>query len=335
MAAEYGLDGNAFKNVLLKTVFPQDKPVTMEQLASFCAVAHEYKLNPLVREIFAFPSKSGGIIPIVSIDGWITIVQRHPEYNGHSFMREWKDGKVGTELIATTVLFRRKDRDFPMEHTEFLSECKRDTEPWKKWPSRMLQHKSFIQGARYAFGLSGIYDEDEAQRIIEGERVINMDAPREIQMPQRQQLTGSSVTTFTIPENIIVTNAEPANTYASVIYTTGPADDSQAPATETSEPAGERKTFAGLTDGIPTDPTPELFAENLDADPPEQANASSAEPTIGPGKAKRIHAICSSKKTRSEEDFEKFKSLFKIEHLKDLPERYYKDLEKWANGGTD
>ena len=29
----------------------------------------------------------------------------------------------------------------------------------------MLRHKATIQAARYAFGLSGIYDEDEAQRM--------------------------------------------------------------------------------------------------------------------------------------------------------------------------
>jgi hypothetical protein len=33
----------------------------------------------------------------------------------------------------------------------------------------MFRHKVLIQGARIAYGFSGIYDEDEAQRIIEGE----------------------------------------------------------------------------------------------------------------------------------------------------------------------
>jgi hypothetical protein len=35
------------------------------------------------------------------------------------------------------------------------------------WPKRMHRHKSLIQGARVAFGFAGIYDEDEAHRIIE------------------------------------------------------------------------------------------------------------------------------------------------------------------------
>ena len=32
-------------------------------------------------------------------------------------------------------------------------------------PRRMLRHKALIQGARIAFGFSGIYDEDEARDI--------------------------------------------------------------------------------------------------------------------------------------------------------------------------
>jgi hypothetical protein len=31
---------------------------------------------------------------------------------------------------------------------------------------RMLRHKALIQAARLAFGFSGIYDQDEAERIV-------------------------------------------------------------------------------------------------------------------------------------------------------------------------
>ena len=63
----------------------------------------------------------------------------------------------------------RKDRSHPTIVTEYLAECKMTTEPWKKYPKRMLRHKAFIQCARMAFGFSGIYDEDEAHRINGGQ----------------------------------------------------------------------------------------------------------------------------------------------------------------------
>ena len=50
--------------------------------------------------------------------------------------------------------------------TEYYSECVRSTDPWKM-KHRMLRHKALIQAARYAFGFSGIYDEDEGAKIAE------------------------------------------------------------------------------------------------------------------------------------------------------------------------
>jgi hypothetical protein len=51
--------------------------------------------------------------------------------------------------------------------TEDMAECKRPTEPWTKWPARMLRHKAAIQCARYAFGFAGIIDPEEAERSPE------------------------------------------------------------------------------------------------------------------------------------------------------------------------
>jgi hypothetical protein len=48
---------------------------------------------------------------------------------------------------------------------EYMSECFRQTDPWKKWPNRMLRHKAAIQAARYAFGFSGIMEPDEYDRM--------------------------------------------------------------------------------------------------------------------------------------------------------------------------
>jgi phage recombination protein Bet len=310
MAAQYQLDGLAFKNVLLKTVFPQDKPVTLEQLASFCAVAHEYKLNPLIREIFAFPSKSGGIIPIVSVDGWITMVQRHPQYNGHSFVHEWKDGQVGGELISMTCIMRRKDREFPIENTEFMDECRRDTDPWKKWPSRMLRHKCFIQSARYAFGLSGIYDEDEAERILEAERTINVTPVREIQMPQRQQPA--------LPNSVFVPE--------------GVAQNIVLPETQTIEIHNESTARQVEAEPETTPPVLEGVENLFDGGAPAETPAEASEPvrTIGKAKAQRIHAIATTKKTRTDAEFEELKRAFKITNLADLPEINYPDVENWV-----
>lgn len=218
MSAEYNLDAKTFQNTLLKTVFPQDKPVTVEQLASFCAVAHEYKLNPLTKEIYAFPAKGGGIVPIVSIDGWISLVQRNKRYGGHSFEYTWVGGDAGGKLLAVKCIIHRNDLPHAIEHTEFMAECVRETEPWKKWPIRMLTHKTFIQCARYAFGLSGIYDPDEGERIAESGDADGRAARAEIQMPAR--LAPLKVNLQAQPEGVVEALSEGADnvteTHASV-----------------------------------------------------------------------------------------------------------------------
>src|SRR6185437_8589215 len=61
----------------------------------------------------------------------------------------------------------RKDRNHPTTVTEYMSECKRTSPAWQSHPKRMLRHKALIQCARLAFGFVGIFDQDEAERIIE------------------------------------------------------------------------------------------------------------------------------------------------------------------------
>src|SRR3546814_16074139 len=79
--------------------------------------------------------------------------------------------RTDTRFPSTTLF--RSDRAHPTEVTEFMSECKRGTQPWQSHPRRMLRHKATIQCARLAFGFGGIYDQDEAERIVES-RVIDV-----------------------------------------------------------------------------------------------------------------------------------------------------------------
>lgn len=161
MAARYGMNEEAFERTLRATVVPPD--TSKEQFAAFLLVAKEYNLNPVIKQIYAFPTKGGGIQPIVSIDGWLRMATQHPQFDGMEFEDRVDDGK----LVAVTCRMYRKDRSRPVEVTEYMSECKRDTDTWKRWPARMLRHKATIQCARYCFGFSGIVDPDEAERMTE------------------------------------------------------------------------------------------------------------------------------------------------------------------------
>lgn len=161
MADKYGLQPEEFSATVRKTCGMGN--ASPEEFAAFIMVAKEYDLNPLLKEIYAFPAKGGGIVPIVSIDGWVNLVNSHPACDGFEF--EFEHTENG-ELISCTCRMHRKDRGRPVTVTEYLSECVRGTDPWKM-KHRMLRHKAMIQAARYAFGFSGIYDEDEGSKIAE------------------------------------------------------------------------------------------------------------------------------------------------------------------------
>ncbi|MBU3647878.1 MAG: recombinase RecT, partial [Limnohabitans sp.] len=59
----------------------------------------------------------------------------------------------------------RWDRCVPTTVREYFEEVRGSTQSWITHPRRMLRHKALVQCARLAFGLVGIYDHDEAQRI--------------------------------------------------------------------------------------------------------------------------------------------------------------------------
>ena len=166
MAERYGMDHKAFESTLLATVMPADVQASREQVAAFLLVAKQYDLNPFTREIFAFPAKRGGIQPIVSVDGWLKLINSHPQFDGMTFVDQRAES---CELDSVTCKIYRKDRAHPVEVTEYMRECKRGTDPWKQWPARMLRHKAAIQAARYAFGFSGIMEPDEAERMADAQ----------------------------------------------------------------------------------------------------------------------------------------------------------------------
>lgn len=167
MAERYGMTAPNFEATVRETCMPTTRDgkvqATREEFAAFLLVAREYKLNPLTREIYAFPRKGGGIVPIVSVDGWVSLVNSHDACDGFEFDYDHDDKGA---LVSCTCRMYRKDRGRPVIITEYLSECRRDTDPWKM-QHRMLRHKAMIQAARYAFGFSGIYDEDEGAAIAD------------------------------------------------------------------------------------------------------------------------------------------------------------------------
>lgn len=205
-AAKFSIEPEKLLSTLKATAFRQrDRGVeiTNEQMAALLVVADQYGLNPFTKEIFAFEDK-GAIVPVVSVDGWTRIINSHPALNGIDF--RWSEEKTtpqgGKECPEwCEVVIYRKDRERPIVVREYLDEVYRAPfkakskfkegetyevgGPWQSHTKRMLRHKTLIQGSRLAFGFAGIYDEDEAHRIIEAQAVDVTPAPKAIEAAPR------------------------------------------------------------------------------------------------------------------------------------------------------
>lgn len=187
-ADKYHIEPARLLETLKATAFrqrKQDVQISNEQMAALLIVADQYKLNPFTKEIFAFEDK-GAIVPVVSVDGWARIINEHPAFNGMEF--NYSDqivtmtaGKPCPEWCE--VVIYRKDRERPTIVREYLDEVYQAPRgqnayagPWQSHTKRFLRHKTLIQGARIAFGFAGIYDEDEANRIVEAQ-VVQVSQP--------------------------------------------------------------------------------------------------------------------------------------------------------------
>lgn len=149
-------DGAGLMETLKATAFKGQ--VTDAQMTALLVVANQYGLNPWTKEIYAFPDKNNGIVPVVGVDGWSRIINNHPQFDGMDFEQDAE---------SCTCIIHRKDRAHPVSVTEYMAECRRPVGPWQSHPRRMLRHKAMIQCARIAFGYGGIFDQDEAERITE------------------------------------------------------------------------------------------------------------------------------------------------------------------------
>lgn len=170
-------DGTGLIETLKATAFKGQ--VSDAQMTALMVVANQYALNPWTKEIYAFPDKNNGIVPVVGVDGWSRIINSHPQFDGIEFEQD--------EQSCTCIIFR-KDRNRPIKVTEWMAECKRGTGPWQSHPKRMLRHKAMIQCARLAFGYGGIYDQDEAERIVEGQpqqrQPVDMGPAEVVELPE-------------------------------------------------------------------------------------------------------------------------------------------------------
>jgi len=184
MATNFGMATVDFMAVVKKTLMPkvkekekvnnqwvvkQEREASDAEIMAFLAIADQLQLNPIIKEVYAFVSPTGGgILPVVSADGWTTLLNREKRYGGFRIItnldaQQRLAYKTCEMVVLESSPGANDGRTISMDFK--LDEWVNDTNPnWTKRPDWMLGLKAYRHTARLTFGYSGVYvDEDEAE----------------------------------------------------------------------------------------------------------------------------------------------------------------------------
>lgn len=181
----YGMSEDKFYKALVSVIYkPNDKrQLSVEELTAFLVVCEQYSLNPFLKEIYPAISPNNGLLPVLGVDGWLKQLNRHPDFDGVEVEYSEEEITVKRQSLSRTDLREHvtsgpkwckvsiylKEKSHPIVVKEYLKEVFMPTKEWKDKPYRMLRHKTLIQGIRIACGMSGVYDREEVNTMIEEE----------------------------------------------------------------------------------------------------------------------------------------------------------------------
>ncbi len=190
-----GLSYDSFVRLIVQSALGRLSIWTQADLERLLLIAERLGLDPLSSEIYALEkeidkAKKPQIIFVVGVDGWTKIINSNSQFDGMKF-GESEPGDDGLPIYFECTIYR-KDRKVSTTVREYMYEVHTNQGAWLTHPRRMLRHKAMVQCARICFGLSGIYDPDEATRMTDK---LNANISGHISQPNKSiETTGT--TTF-------------------------------------------------------------------------------------------------------------------------------------------
>ena len=163
-----GLGYDSFVRLIIQSALSRLSIWTQADLDRLLLLAERLGLDPLNNEIYATEvmpesGKKSRIVYVVGVDGWSKIINSHPQFDGMKFV-ESAPGDDELPLYIECTIYR-KDRRVATSVREYMYEAHTSQGAWLTHPRRMLRHKAMVQCARACFGLGGVYEPDEAERV--------------------------------------------------------------------------------------------------------------------------------------------------------------------------
>jgi hypothetical protein len=156
--------------------------------------AKEHQLDPMQEEVLLAQYEERWQI-IISIDGWIKIINRHSAFTGISFHQSSEE-KEGLPIWMECTI-TRSDRTMPITTREYLAEVRNDSDYWKKMPRRMLRHKAMQQCARIALSIAVLegpldpldpLENLSSKKSCETSNEASLDSKQSVQQTQTEKL---------------------------------------------------------------------------------------------------------------------------------------------------
>jgi hypothetical protein len=175
------MDQGTMIQVIKAQCFASSDPsrISNEQLAAYINVATGLKaqapnFNPILPGmLYAFPTKNGGIQPMIGPDGVFALLSSRPDIEGWNCTCTFDQNGV---LVSATATVHVRGMH-PIVKTCYLAEWKVDSNPnWKARPCHMLELRALKQAARQV--IHGLPLDREEAEIIGGE--VETVAKREV-----------------------------------------------------------------------------------------------------------------------------------------------------------
>lgn len=216
LAAMLGIEPRMMIDTIKAQCFVNTTPdrVSDTQLAAFISTAHTLGVNPLLPGfLYAYPSKSGGITPILGPDGVLKKLDEQitsGKLDGYE-CTVYPEDVTQKPTHATAQIFR-KGSDHPAKYTALLSEWAVNSNPnWGSRTRHMLWLRAIKQAARQVIhGLPMDADEYKLSEAVNvtPEPIAETPAPRP--EPPKRAKKGAAAVKENAPE-VVVTEAEQAS----------------------------------------------------------------------------------------------------------------------------
>jgi phage recombination protein Bet len=189
-----GLPYDSFVRLIIQSALSRLTIWTQADLERLLLTAERLGLDPLSNEIYAIEKaavagKKAQIIFVVGVDGWTKIINSHPAFDGMKFV-ESETGDDDLPIFFECTIFR-KDRKVATTVREYMYEVHTNQGAWLTHPRRMLRHKSMVQCARICFGLGGVLEPDEIERMNSAPHIDSNKKPPSAKTEMRGALSSA------------------------------------------------------------------------------------------------------------------------------------------------